>query len=58
MVKNMCNKELKCPVKRINKSNINLKMDDNMNINIDINTKNIIKSVVDFINNKRNKEKD
>ena len=54
----MNDKKLICPVKRINKSTVDLKVDlqdDNMNIKVDISTKNIIKSVTDFIMSKINK---
>lgn len=47
--------ELICPVKRLNKTNVNLNMDlqdDRMNIKVDIDTKNILKVLTDFINNK------
>lgn len=53
------NDKLICPVKRLNESNIDLQVDmndDNMNINIDIHTKNPIKSVIDFINRKFKKD--
>lgn len=53
-------KKLICPVERIDKSNIDLKIDlqeDKMNINVDISTKNIVKLVTDFINKNFNKEK-
>lgn len=54
----MSDKKLICPVKRINKSTVDFKVDlrdDNMNIKVDISTKNIIKSVTDFIMSKINK---
>ena len=47
--------KLICPVKRLNKSSVDLKidlLDDDMNIKVNINTKNIIKSAVNFINRK------
>ena len=53
----MENNKLICPVKRLNKSqtsvgfSIDLKEDD-MDIKVNISTKNIIKSVIDFINRK------
>ena len=45
------------PVERLNKSNTktDIKVDfqeDQMNINVDITTKNIFKNIVDFINKK------
>lgn len=46
--------KLICPVKRITKSSVGLKIDlreNDMNIKVDITTKNIVKSAVDFINN-------
>lgn len=53
------NNKLICPVERINKSNnIDFKIDlqeDKMNIKVDVTTKNIIKSFIDFINTKLNK---
>lgn len=51
--------KLICPVKRLNKSSVDLKidlLDDNMNIKVNIATKNIIKSTIDFINKKLNKK--
>lgn len=54
----MDNKKLICPVKRINKTNVDFKVDlqdEQMNIKVDITTKNIIKSLISFINNKMNK---
>lgn len=53
----MDNNKLICPVKRLeeNKSSIGLKIDlrdEDMNIKVDITTKNIIKSIIDFINKK------
>lgn len=53
--------KLICPVKRLNKSNIDLQVDmteDDMNINIDIHTKNPIKSIIDFVNKKFKKNKE
>jgi hypothetical protein len=50
-------KKLVCPVKRIEKSNIDFKVDfqdEMINIKVDVTTKNIIKSFIDFITNKIN----
>lgn len=47
--------KLLCPVKRLNKTSIGLNIDlqeDDMNIKVDIKTKNVIKSAIDFINKK------
>lgn len=47
--------KLLCPVKRLNKTSIDLNIDlqeDDMNIKVDIKTKNVIKSAIDFINKK------
>ena len=55
----MENNKLICPVKRLNKTSIDLDIDfqeDDMNIKLDITTKNVIKSAIDFIKNKINKE--
>ena len=55
------NDKLICPVKRLSKSSIGLKVDldeENMNINLDITTKNIIKSAIDFINKKFKKDEE
>lgn len=49
------NNKLICPVKRLKKSSINLKIDlqdDDMNVKLDISTKNVVKSFIDFINKK------
>lgn len=53
----MENNKLICPVERLNKSdtNVDIKVDfqdDQMNIKADITTKNIVKTVTDFINKK------
>lgn len=53
----MDNNKLICPVKRINRTNVDFKIDlqDNeMNIKVDVTTKNIIKSAIDYIINKFN----
>lgn len=57
----MEDKKLICPVKRLNKTNMDLNInlqDDSMNVKLEVNTKNIIKSVVDFINKKYGKKED
>ena len=53
-------KKLICPVRRIENSSMDLKIDlqeNKMNIKVDISTKNIVKLVTDFINKNFNKEK-
>ena len=53
--------KLVCPVKRLPKSSIGLKVDlneEDMNINLNITTKNIIKSAIDFINKKFKKNEE
>lgn len=58
----MDNNKLICPVKRLNnntnKTTVDVKIDlqnDDINVKLDITTKNVIKSLIDFINKKFNK---
>ena len=48
-------KKLICPVERIKTTNVDLTVDlqeDTMNVKVDVTTKNIVKSIIDFINDK------
>jgi len=52
--------KLICPVKRLSKNKLDLNVsldDDNMNIKVDLSTKNIVKLVTEFINKKLKEEK-
>lgn len=53
----MDNNKIICPFERTNKSSIDLKIDledNDMNVKLNITTKNIVKSFIDFINKKFN----
>lgn len=50
-------RKLVCPVKRIEKTNVDFKVDfqdEIMNIKVDVTTKNVIKVITDFITSKIN----
>lgn len=54
-------KKLVCPYKRIDATSMDLKVDlheDKMNIKVDLTTKNIVNTLVDFINKKFGGKKD